>query len=189
MKKNFPQIRKQYKFDEAMNVYLIEVSLDDYDDVYDDWDPAPFKKRFIEEEFDEFIVSSSEDIPIKYNLNIVLYIPEQMKDTNKEKAVQSAYKNYYSYNIAKIENEWTKLKKKSFLYFVLAVLFLSSGYFFQYGMNSVLLEVLKEGIFVGGWVFLWEVFTNEFITRREYQVKHKLYKRLYLSEIRFIYTI
>ena len=84
------QIEKQYKFDEEKNVYMIEVSLDDYDDVYDEWDPAPFKKRFIEEDFDEFIMSSSMDIPLKFKLNIVLYIPLAMKDENKEKSVESA---------------------------------------------------------------------------------------------------
>lgn len=186
--KGFSQIQKQYKFEEDNNVYLIEVSLDDYDDVYDEWDPAPFKKRFIQEEFDEFIVTSSEDIPLKFNLNIVLYIPEQKKDMNKEKAVVSAYKNYYSYASEKVERSWIKLRKKDFSNFILAIIFLSIGYFMQYAVSNVVIDVIKEGIFIGGWVFLWEVFTNIFIKSKKFQTKYKIYKRLYLSDIRFVYS-
>lgn len=184
----FSQIQKQYRFEEGSDAYLIEVSLDDYDDVYNEWDPAPFKKRFIEEDFDEFIVSSSEDIPLKYNLIIVLYIPEQKKDLNKEKSVVSAYKNYYLYASEKVDRNWIKLRKKNIYYLVLATVFLSVGYIFEYGISTVLLEVIQEGVSIGGWVFLWEFFTNLFIKRKRYKVKHKIYKRLYLSDIRFIYT-
>ena len=57
MKRGFFQ--KLYKFDKKSKTYLIEVSLDDYDDVFDDWDPSPFKKRDIEDEFSDFILDSS----------------------------------------------------------------------------------------------------------------------------------
>ncbi len=186
-KKRSSSIQKQYKFEKEGNAHLIEVSLDDYDDVYDEWDPAPFKRRFIEEGFDDFIVSSSEDIPLKYNLSIVLYIPENKKDLNKEAAVDSAYKNYYGYMIEKIKKSNIKLRKRTISYFVLAAIFLSPGYFFQFETANVVYNVLKEGILIGGWVFLWEFFTNLFIKSREINSMYKIYKRLYFSEIRFIY--
>ncbi|NLZ94166.1 MAG: hypothetical protein GX922_09205, partial [Firmicutes bacterium] len=53
-----------YKFEAKNQHYLIEVSLDDYDDVYDSWDPSPFKRRDIEDEFHDYIFNSSEDIPL-----------------------------------------------------------------------------------------------------------------------------
>jgi hypothetical protein len=186
MKNKFSQIQKQYRFDEKNNAYLIEVSLDDYDDVYDEWDPAPFKKRFIQAEFDDFILSSAEDIPLKYNINVVLYLPESKKDGNKEAAVEAAYRNYYSYEIVKVAKNIAKLSKKTLSNFLLSMGFLSIGYFFQFG-NSVILDVLQEGIFIGGWVFLWEFFTDIITTRRELLAENKLYKRIYHSELRYIY--
>lgn len=188
MSNKFSQIQKQYPFDEARNAYLIEVSLDDYDDVYDEWDPAPFKKRFIQEEFDDFIVSSAEDIPMKYNLNIVLYLPKDKKDANKETAVEAAYQNYYSYEIVKIAKNLAKLRKRNISYFLLAILFLSLGYIFQFGPDNVAFDVIQEGIFIGGWVFLWEFFTDIIITRKKLIAEHKLYKRILQSELSFIYS-
>jgi len=181
------QIEKQYKFDEEKNVYLIEVSLDDYDDVYDEWDPAPFKKRFIEEAFDEFIMSSSKDIPLKFKLNIVLYIPMAMKDENKEKSVDSAYKNYYAYNMEKVQVEWSRMKRRSFSYLIFALSFLGLGSVLRFEDSSALVDLFKQGILVGGWVFLWEFFTYTFMDSRDYKFKEKIIKRLHQSELRFIY--
>ena len=187
MSKKYSYIQKQYPFDEEKKAYLIEISLDDYDDVYDEWDPAPFKKRFIQKEFDEFIVDSAEDIPLEFNLIIVLYLPEEKKDPIKEIAVDAAYRNYYSYELDKIEKDNARLKKKNIRYLFMAISFLTIGYFFQLAWNNIALEVIKEGIFIGGWVFLWEFFTNVFITRRELIGEHKAYKRIYQSPIRYIY--
>ena len=186
-KKRISDIQKQYWFEEESNAYLIELSLDDYEDVYDQWDPAPFRKRFIEEEFNEFIVTSAEDIPYKYNLVIVLHLPESEKDPRKEKSVISAYENFYNYAAAKEKRNWLRLRKKTLMYFVLSIILLGIGYFYLNETDQVILNVIREGIFIGGWVFLWEAITNTFLTGHEQKNTMKLYKRLYLSEIRFSY--
>ena len=187
-KGRFPQIIKQYKFDEERNAYLIEVSLDNYDDVYDAWDPAPFKKRFIELDFDDFIVNSSEDIPFKYDINIVLYLPLEKKDENRQKSVVSAFKNYYSYATEKVEIEWLREKKRNFSYLLMSLFFLITGYILQLGNSNAFLEVLKQGVLIGGWVFLWEFITNIFIKRTKSQIRYKTIKRLVLSELKFVYV-
>lgn len=187
MSKKYSHIQIQYSFDEEKKAYLIEVSLDDYDDVYDEWDPAPFKKRFIQREFDEFIVDSADDIPLEFNLIIVLYLPKEKKDPDKEIAVDAAYRNYYSYELDKIEKDKAKLAKRDLRYLFTAFAFLTIGYFFKIGWENVAMGVINEGIFIVGWVFLWEFFTNFFIIRRELIEEYKAYKRIYISPIKYIY--
>jgi len=181
------QIEKQYKFDEDKKVYLIDVFIDDYDDVYDEWDPAPFKKRFIEEDFDEFIKSSSKDIPMKFKLNIVLYIPLAMKDENKEKSVEAAYKNYYAYNTEKAEIEWNWMNRRSYTFLFIALSLLGLGSLLRFEDSSTLVDLFKQGILVGGWVFLWEFITYTFMDSKDYKFNYKIVKRLHQSELRFIY--
>ena len=176
-----------YKFEVESKKYLIEVSLDDYDDIYDDWDPSPFKKRDIEDEFNDFILNSSEDIPLNFTLGIVLYIPMAKKNEKKETALISAYQNYYNYAIDRLCKVISGLHKRILTYLLLSGLFLSFGYFLGGTGPSVLFKVLHEGIFIGGWVFLWEFFTNFFIKKRELQEEYNLINRLYQAEIRFVY--
>ena len=74
-----------YSYDKRNNAYKIEISLDKYEDIYNEWDPTPFKKRDIEEEFIKYVIDSSVDIPMRYNLDLELYLPESMYDEKKEK--------------------------------------------------------------------------------------------------------
>ena len=179
--------QRLYKFEESSKTYIIEVSLDNYDDVYDDWDPSPFKKRDIEVEFNDFILNSSEDIPLKHSISIVLYLPVSKKDEIKETTLIAAYRNYYNYAIERLQKVQSSLNQKTASYLLLSILLLSIGSFFFKEDQGLGLKVLHEGVFIGGWVFLWEFFTNIFIKTREAHFKYKLYKRLHQSEIRFVY--
>lgn len=181
--------QKLYQFDVESNTYLIEVSLDDYDDIYDDWDPSPFKKRDIEDEFDDFIVNSSEDIPLNLGISIILYLPASKLDHKKEATLKAAYQNYYSYALDRIYKQRTNLQKKNIAYLFLSILLLSMGYFFFKEGQSVFLSVLNEGVLIGGWVFLWEFFTNILIKTSELRTTYRIYKRLYNAEIRFTYIL
>jgi hypothetical protein len=67
------------------------------------------------------------------------------------------------------------------------MLFLLIGYFFMLDIENIIISVAREGIFIGGWVFLWEVITNIFIVRREMKQSSLLFQRLLQAEIRFIY--
>jgi hypothetical protein len=185
-KKNY--FKKLYNFDKASNSYFIDVSLDNYDDIYDDWDPSPFKKRDIEEEFNDFIVDSSEDIPLKYKISIILHLPQSRRDENKEIALKSAYQNYYGYALERLKKSMSDLYRKIAVYLLLSLLFLTVGYFFFKEDQSVILKVLHEGIFIGGWVFLWEFFTDIFIKRKKIVEEYKIYERLYGAELQFIYA-
>ncbi|MBH1939509.1 hypothetical protein I5677_01215 [Mobilitalea sibirica] len=186
-KKRSSLIQKQYKYEKDSKSYLIEIGIDDYTDIYDQWDPVPFRKRFINEEFNEFILTSAEDIPRKNNIVIALYLPESKRDSNREAAVKSAYENFYLYAAAREKRNWINLRGKTIFYFTFSLLLLAFGYFYLSETEHIVFNVIREGIFIGGWVFLWESITNVFITRRELKGMINLYKRIYQSEIRFIY--
>ncbi len=186
-KKRSSQIQKQYKYEKETNAYLIEVGLEDYGDIYDQWDPAPFKKRFIQEEFNEFIITSVEDIPRSNNIILVLYLPETKMDPKKEGAVKAAYENFYLYAAAKEKRNMADIRNKTLMYLFLSFSLLGIGYLYLNETTHIALNIVREGIFIGGWVFLWESITNIFITGRDLKSRMNLYKRIYLSEIRFVY--
>jgi hypothetical protein len=184
-KKNY--FKKIYNFDTTSNSYCIDVSLENYKDVYNDWDPSPFKKRDLEEGFDDFIVNASEDIPLKYKITIVLHLPEAIRDANKENTIRSAYQNHYNHVLQRLDKSLSDLFRKGSISFVLSLVFLTVGSIFFKDEKSIFFRVLNEGIFIGGWVFLWEFFTDISIKRMKIVDELKLYKRLQNAEVRFIY--
>jgi hypothetical protein len=176
-----------YRFDPDSKTYLVEVSLDDFDEVYDDWDPSPFKRRDIEDEFNDFIVDSSGDVPLSAGISIVLHLPEGKRSAEKESMLVSAYRYFYGYIVQRLSKELEAQRFRAVSYLLLSLIFLSIGYFFTVEGRSMVLTVLQEGILIGGWVFLWEFITTLFISGREKVREHRLYQRLENAEVRFVY--
>jgi len=50
---------------------------------------------------------------------------------------------------------------------------------------SILMNVLMEGLFIGGWVLLWEAFAIFFFNGHELRIKRKLFVKFLDSEIKF----
>ena len=42
---------KFYQVDPATGAFLVEVALDRYEDVFNEWDPAPYKRRDLDRTF------------------------------------------------------------------------------------------------------------------------------------------
>ena len=95
------EIYERYKFDKENQAYIISVALDDYNDVFDDWDPSPFKLRDIEDEFLDFLWDAVEDIPKRYALIFELSIPSMMRNESKEKQLKSALEHQFDYMISR----------------------------------------------------------------------------------------
>ena len=118
-----------YKYDSKHNSYQIDVLLDAYEDVYDEWDASPFKRRDIEDEFDDFITDSSSDIPLKYGVSINLFLPKNVYDERKERLLIEAYENFYQFKLKRALKVRQNMNRKILNYLVLAIIFLFVGYF------------------------------------------------------------
>ncbi len=95
--------------------FKILVSLDKYEDIYSDWDPAPFRKRDIEDDFVEYIWDSAIDIPLKEDIKIVFLMDEKVRNEPKETQLVKALNNHFTYSLHKSErlyfNEMRHMKK------------------------------------------------------------------------------
>lgn len=177
---------ERYVFDKESQAFVISVALDDYNDVFDDWDPSPFKLRDIEDEFLDFLWDSVEDIPKKYPLIFELSIPTSLKNEAKEKQLISALGHQFDYMISKNARKRRHERLEEVKYFVFAVIFFLVAYLYPFDSELLISKVISEGVFIGGWVFMWEVISNIFIESRELNEEKTVVKRFKNATIRFV---
>ena len=176
-----------YSYDKRNNAYKIEISLDKYEDIYNEWDPTPFKKRDIEEEFIKYVIDSSLDIPMRYNLELYLYLPEYMMDEKKEKNAKAAIKSYFNYlldrNKRTLSASIVRCARSAFLGVVLlCVYYISLG-----ESTNDLARVLIEGVSILGWVALWDVGEELLLNLITAFSKRRNLKRISQAKVEFIY--
>lgn len=188
MKKNKKTtLDRLYSYDKKNNAYKIEISLDKYEDIYNEWDPTPFKKRDIEEEFINYVIDSSTDIPMRYNLDLDLYLPEKMKDEKKEKNAKAAIKSYFNYLLDRNKRTLTTGIARCLRSAFIGVVLLTVYYVSLKGSTNDLARVLIEGVSILGWVALWDVGEELLLNIVKTVNKRRNLKRISKAKVEFVY--
>lgn len=181
-------LNKIYEKNSDTGNFIIPVSLDKYNDIFNDWDSAPFKKRDIDPDLARFLEDCADDIPVKYGIDVVFHVSNQQKDETREQMLVSIFRTYYSfYYVGQM-----KVLKSSYRsiaqYVITAFVFLT----FIYMARNIerervfLSTILMSGIEIGAWVFLWEAISF-FFKKGDITDKIKKYKRFSECNIFFKY--
>lgn len=178
-----------YAVDPANNCTMIEVALDQYSDVFDEWDPAPFKRRSLDPDLELYLESSSEEIPLGDPIELCFNIPAQIQDTNTEAEMRNGLKNSFAFKLYLIKKELKKTNAQILRYIILGFLLLGLGSAFVNQLPSrperELLMLIADALIIGGWVFLWEAVSLFFFTNREVYHRYKIYQRLHNAPVIF----
>lgn len=180
--------QKIYEKNPETGNYIISVSLDKYTDIFNDWDNAPFRKRDMDPDLAHFLEDCSEDIPIKYKIDIVFYVLKQQRDESIEKILISSFKTYYSFYHTGEVRFLNQTYKKVLHYIAVAFASLTLlSLARSLNSESLFFNTLLEGMEIGAWVFLWEAISIFFFQKGKISDTANKYKRFIESNIYFKY--
>ena len=187
--KNKIKLDELFRFDEKTNSYIIDLSIDHYGALYSNLDFSPFKNRDLDDQLIIYLEDSIEDIPFKYNLLVNINMPQNIYDEVKENRGIKEMKHYFLYLHRKKKREIYEFYKSAIGSFILGVLFIFIVSIIKKNLpvTRVMWEIIIEGFYVGGWVFLWEFFSLVFLDPNREKRKLKQYKRVLDSKISYTY--
>ena len=175
-----------YRYDKITDSYIIEIALDSYGDIFSEWDPAPFKLRDIDPDLALYLEGCSEDIPLKYPVTLSFTVPKGYRRENVEVQARNGLKNGFTFKRYFIKKEIHTLNRRTFFYFIIGFAFLWVATIFPKQLiESPFPSIIVEGLFIGGWVFLWEAISILLFTTRSLRHQDHIYKRLQNSPIAF----
>jgi TM2 domain-containing membrane protein YozV len=175
-----------YSLDAATNCYMIEIGLDHYIDMFNEWDPAPFKRRSIDVDLELYLEGSSEEIPLQYPVELYFTVPAAAQNDQLEAESRSGLKNSFTFKLYLLQRELRKINTQMLRCALLGFVLLGVG---KFALNQVgdtgLVSLLADALVIGGWVFLWESVSLFFFTNRELYYRYRLYKRLHDAPVIF----
>ena len=95
MKKKKIALANYYNKNEDTSSYMIEISLDNYSELFNGWDASPLKRRDLEPELLDYIEQCGSEIPLEYSIELYLYLPESLKDVEKEQRSKTGILNNF----------------------------------------------------------------------------------------------
>ena len=182
------ELQQIYRFDSVDDTYVIDISLDNYLEIFNEWDRSPIRRKDLNHELFDYLEEAAYEIPLKYKTKILFGIPEKVKDKKRQENAITGLRNNFRYVIHFINRTLSTNNRKSILYALLGLLFIiMSTVFEQFLPDTFFFTILAQGIFVGGWVLLWEAFSLFIFISYEHRDRRKRYRRYLESVIEFTY--
>jgi hypothetical protein len=177
-----------YQFIPETNTFVFDVTIDIYEGLFNKLDPSPFKQRDLLPDLFEYLDQCSNDIPYKYNIILSLNLTNQACDTAREGEVTSGLRTNFRYMVSSISRQISSIYVKALRYVLVSFMGITSAALFDSFLpGNIFADFIKQGLLIGGWVFLWEAFSLVFIQMHDIRINLKKFKRLLSSEIRFTY--
>ncbi|MBN2287402.1 MAG: hypothetical protein JXQ26_05185 [Tissierellales bacterium] len=180
--------KKLYRYHQEKMCFFIDVQLDGYREIYNEWDFSPLYNRDIDEDLVAYLKNSYEEIPLKSEIIISISVPRSERNSDRESKSIESMKNYFMYLIRIKNREMQGVKKRMIYYLVIGAALLSLANFTEtIPLSAGYMQILSQGLFVGGWVLFWEVFSDIFFELTEMRKDLKIYYKMYASWIEFRY--
>lgn len=179
-------LKELYRYDKNNNSYHAVIDLDTYRDVYSEWDYSPMNNRDIDEDLLEYIMDCSTEIGLTRNMEIDFFIPKEIVNEEREKKSIKGFHHYFMHQIRKIKNERVDKFKKMIFLLIIGFCFLSVANLIDFLItDDFFSRVVSEGLIIGAWVAIWEIFNTIFFSIKKLNSKINHYKRLQTVPINY----
>jgi hypothetical protein len=180
--------RTIYRFDEAKKTFYIDIDLDFYRELYSAWDFSPQRNRDLDGELLDYLMACCDEIPARYPVAIAVNLPARVYDENREKRATQGFRNFFTYRIRREENQYRNYFSKVIKYLVIgAVLLISASLLENFFSGLAYSELLVEGLIIGAWVSIWEVFSVLFFKLSDHRKKVAVLRRLQVADTVYRY--
>lgn len=160
----------------------IEVNLNRLVQLFNSLDPSPFHERDLDQDAEDYIVSSAEEASRQHSLRLVIHLPVDQLPTPGEPDLATAVHHYFAYRESHERRRLRLLFRDGRIALMIGLGFLLSCMLirelaFSLGRGPIS-NIIGEGMLIIGWVAMWrplEIFLYEWVPlRRRCQILAKL---------------
>lgn len=160
----------------------IEISLNRLSQLFNSLDPSPFHERDLDQDAEDYIVGSAEEIGLQRPIALVIHLPADQLAASGVPDLGEAIHNYFGYREVHERRRLRLLFRDGRIALISGLGFLFCCVLlrelaFSFG-NDTASDIFGEGMLIIGWVAMWrplEIFLYEWVPiRRRCRVLTKL---------------
>lgn len=165
----------------------IDVSVGKIEELFEDFDSAAsYVKKDLDQDFVDYLIESVREIG-RYDFVIRIRLPVVVPERYR-KRVRKSIKSYFMYLELLERRKLRKMFWKSFLLFLVGMLFLALSMSLKGNMvhaTGVAKELTTEGLTIAAWVSLWSAFANLLFELGRIVSDIRIYRRIASREVVF----
>lgn len=151
----------------------IEITVSRLAQLFNSLDPSPFHERDLDQDAEDYIIGSAEEIPRQRPLSLVIHLPADQVGETAIASVGDAIHNYFAYRAGNEHRRLRLLFRDGRITLVIGLAFLfccmllrELAFSLEHGAVT---EIVGEGMLIIGWVAMWrplEIFLYEWVPIR-----------------------
>lgn len=155
--------------------------LDDYDDIYSNFDSRNYLKRRVSDDFINELRISLKNRSEKIN-DLILLLPEAKRNNIAELRITQNLKNYFNRHLHLYTEKYNKNLKRGIFLFIIAILLMIGNAVVSLQLNNNLLSsIIRIVLEPAGWFLIWISFDILYYDLHEVKKEKLLFREL--SEI------
>jgi hypothetical protein len=171
---------------ELLSKSELSIWLDDYDDVFSDFDSRPINERSLS---DDFLVEVRKMVREKPTgtVGLKLLIPENKRKKELEAMVVKNLHTYFKHSVETIQQEMAKTRKRGFLLSGLGFLaMIATAYLVSISNRSFFFNAAQIVLEPSGWFMVWSGMDNIFYNSRQRKPNLEFNNKMSHAEITFV---
>jgi hypothetical protein len=186
---NLDALREIYSYDLTTRTFTIPARVANYDDFFNPLDPSPAPARDLTPELVDYLNQCSTEIPAQYGLSIQLQVQCEAQASQREQDCLASLRTFYQHNVFVVQAQIRRMRGRALKYLLvsfacLAITILGESW----STAGFVGNLLHEALLIGGWVFMWEAVTLNFIEMDSYTQEISKYRRLIAAKVLFTYA-
>lgn len=150
--------RERYKREDGQ--VIVEVAINDFRQLFNERDPAPFRNRDLDEDFASYVVGSVQEFPLKTAMKLRIIVDHEIDFSLDRNIISDSIKSYFFYESKRVQAHRRKQKRISrfFLLIGFLTLFFCLGtvqFLYLKQHDSTVIDIIREGLVIIGWVAMW----------------------------------
>lgn len=166
---------------------LIEVRIRELRQLFDSFDPAPFRERDLDADAEEYIVESLRELPRGTQAELVVHLDQLERMDEARAVVADAVHNFFLYRMRMAERRLSDLTGAAWKNLFTGLAFLTACTFIANLMANLepssLISILREGFVIAGWVAMWRPLEMFLYERWPLKRMVRQYRRLSLIPV------
>jgi hypothetical protein len=183
-------LQEIYPYDPEKHKFTVPISIARYDEFFSRLDLSPAPKRDLSPELVEYLDQCSGEIPSRFDISIDLNISQEACNPDRERDCLGSLQRFFLHQIYMEKSEIRRQRLDALKYLLVSLLCLSadiaSG---GLGSKTLIGNLLHEALQIGGWVFMWEAITINFLQTDQHNQAIRKLKRFVQTNIHFIYSV
>lgn len=168
-----------------MHISEISLMLDDYDDIFSDFDPRPYSERAISYDFLDEMKRASRDMP-SGGISLNLLIPKHERHMGNERLIKKRLHEHFRKHHSRLHAEINKLRIYGILVAVIGFILMGTAVLLgDFKLSARLTTMILVVLEPSGWFAMWYGFDTIFYTAREKKPDMDFYDKMSKCEITF----